>query len=194
MVWWLPPWGTCSASCFALVVSPWAFRDTKLPHTDRSPMKRACVLCLESFFSHYLCFFHSPNSASFHTLYLDRNFTHPWELLFLLLKLVFLVIYFPHHLQVLLLLLFNLFIISVALLRSYGTHFWLIRSTIWKYLWILKLPSGVCKDTFNDLFCFQVVYILDRELCLYKQQYLKDDCSNRGEGARPCALWPLYAL
>lgn len=31
MLWWLLPWSTCTASCFALIVSPWAFRDAKVP-------------------------------------------------------------------------------------------------------------------------------------------------------------------
>lgn len=55
MVCWLPPWGTCSASCFALIISPWAFRDAKLPTHRQVACEKSTCLMFGKLFSHYLC-------------------------------------------------------------------------------------------------------------------------------------------
>lgn len=68
-LWWLPPWSTHTASCFALVASPWAFRDAKLP-TQRQVAHEKSVCLIFGKLSFTLCLpFYSTNPGSFCILY-----------------------------------------------------------------------------------------------------------------------------
>lgn len=79
---------------------PLGFQRCKITHTETGcPWKERMSYFWKAFF-HIMSaiLFYKPWFLLYFISYLDSNFTHPWELLFPLLRLIFLVIYFPHHL------------------------------------------------------------------------------------------------